>query len=277
MEPLPDLGNIPIFETPKKTTSTFSNIKTERIGKENVLKDSTNMNNIIHNSKSPPLKPAKKFRTEDNEILRVKRKISNAAKMGLPVHTRNPATMAKRNARERRRVQNINHTLDSLERILPEHYLDKKDKNKKLSKLEILRCTIDYIKSLQHILTEDNQNNNLIMDAASLLPNYLFQNQNQQQPAMLDINSLSNHMGQQQTTDLLDLASLSFQQPPQQTVTTATASTAPSDGQWILAPPTQQQTISPTLPPTQQQNLLSQTTIQSLYTQPYDQSFWNVL
>ena len=166
MENLSDIitSSVSIFEESSTTKSEplFSTAN----GKENVLRDRSNAKEM--KAASSPLKPAKKLRLSDNEILRVKRKIGNINKMGIPVQTRNPATMAKRNARERRRVQNINHTLDNLEKILPEYYVDKKDKNKKLSKLEVLRSTIDYIQTLQFVLNEDNKNNNLLIDTQML-------------------------------------------------------------------------------------------------------------
>ena len=153
--------------------SNIINVKPEpasmtSVGKENVLKDSSNtksMSKMSSSSLSAALKSVKRLRPGDSELLRAKRKAAAAAKLGVPVQTRNPATMAKRNARERRRVQNINHTLDSLEKILPEYYMDKKDKNsKKLSKLEVLRSTIDYIQTLQFVLNEDSKNNNMLFD-----------------------------------------------------------------------------------------------------------------
>lgn len=101
-------------------------------------------------SLTSPLKPAKKHRAEgeDKEIHRVKRKWSGPG--------RNPQSMAKRNARERRRVQNINHSLENLEQILPETYAAQ-TKDKKLSKLQVLKCTIEYIRTLEDVLDQDNQ------------------------------------------------------------------------------------------------------------------------
>ena len=243
-----------IFSTPKKSPKKSLDSKMS-----NALKE-VNVNSVTNiQGSSPPLKPAKRLRADDKEILRVKRKVGNAAKMGLPVQTRNPATMAKRNARERRRVQNINHTLDSLERILPEHYLDKKDKNKKLSKLEILRCTIDYINTLQHILSEDNKNNNVLLEAG-LIPNFMYQN------PMMDMNGLPPLLQQGDMLDLSAIGNTIF--PPSTTV---------GDNQWLM--PNQQTTSSIIHPQTTMVQQTPNMPMTSVYQQQsqFEQNLWNIL
>ena len=168
--------------TPKKSQTVTSSAK----GKENVLRDASNTKHNMTSSHkkltSSPLKLKRLGKSDD--AMRSKRKqnlTSSALKSSLAgAPTRNPVTMAKRNARERRRVQNINKTLDSLEKILPEYYMDKKDKNKKLSKLEVLRATIDYIQTLQVVLNEDNKNNNLFFDLQQFLPPHMQQQMNMQ-------------------------------------------------------------------------------------------------
>lgn len=58
-----------------------------------------------------------------------------------------PSTIARRNERERNRVKTINSTFAKLRQHLP-----CSAKNKKLSKVQILRSAIQYINQLQHIL-----------------------------------------------------------------------------------------------------------------------------
>ncbi|CAG7717607.1 unnamed protein product [Allacma fusca] len=55
--------------------------------------------------------------------------------------------MAKRNARERNRVKQVNLGFQSLRQHIPEGY-----RMKKMSKVDTLRCAVDYIRSMEHIL-----------------------------------------------------------------------------------------------------------------------------
>lgn len=57
-------------------------------------------------------------------------------------------SVARRNERERRRVQNVNRTFDTLRH----HVQGYKNANKKMSKVETLRCAAEYIRELQTIL-----------------------------------------------------------------------------------------------------------------------------
>jgi hypothetical protein len=101
---------------------------------------------------TPPLKPAKKYRDEDNEITRCKRRL-DFAKLGLPFNRANPITVARRNERERKRVKQINSTFTTLRDHLPDDYFQNKNPNK-MSKVETLRGAIDYINKLQHLLDD---------------------------------------------------------------------------------------------------------------------------
>jgi len=101
---------------------------------------------------TPPLKPPKKFRDEDNEILRCKRRL-DFAKLGLPFNKANPVAVARRNERERKRVKQINSTFSTLRDHLPSSYYQNKNPNK-LSKVETLRGAIDYINTLQEMLDD---------------------------------------------------------------------------------------------------------------------------
>lgn len=107
--------------------------------------------NHCHNSSSYrytsltiPVMPPKKFRTEQAEILRCKRRVDLSHKLGYKTH---PTAVARRNERERNRVKHINSTFATLRQHIP-----CAAKNKKMSKVETLRSAIKYINHLQHIL-----------------------------------------------------------------------------------------------------------------------------
>ncbi|XP_022710465.1 uncharacterized protein LOC111273033 [Varroa jacobsoni] len=62
--------------------------------------------------------------------------------------TKYKLSVARRNERERRRVQHVNRTFDTLRH----HVQGYKNANKKMSKVETLRCAVEYIRELQTIL-----------------------------------------------------------------------------------------------------------------------------
>ena len=63
-----------------------------------------------------------------------------------------PAVVARRNARERKRVKLVNDGFVRLRKHVPTD-----PKNKKLSKVKTLRSAIDYIRHLQHLLSQANK------------------------------------------------------------------------------------------------------------------------
>ena len=73
------------------------------------------------------------------------------AQSRLPAKLKEPAAVARRNARERRRVKMVNDGFLRLRRHVPTD-----PKNKKLSKVKTLRLAIEYIHHLQHLLQVDN-------------------------------------------------------------------------------------------------------------------------
>ena len=104
---------------------------------------------------TPPLKPPKKYRgeDEDTEILRCKRRL-DFVRLGLPgMHRANPESVAKRNERERKRVKQINSTFNTLKTRLPSA-LFKEKSEKKRSKVDTLRAAIEYIQGMQDLLEE---------------------------------------------------------------------------------------------------------------------------
>ncbi|KFM60513.1 Achaete-scute-like protein, partial [Stegodyphus mimosarum] len=63
-----------------------------------------------------------------------------------------PSFIRRRNERERQRVRNVNDGFERLKSHLP---ISSKDKDKRLSKVEILRMAIRYIRNLQDMLRND--------------------------------------------------------------------------------------------------------------------------
>lgn len=73
------------------------------------------------------------------------------AQSRLPAKLKEPAAVARRNARERRRVKMVNDGFLRLRRHVPTD-----PKNKKLSKVKTLRLAIEYIHHLQQLLQSDS-------------------------------------------------------------------------------------------------------------------------
>ncbi|XP_068082444.1 achaete-scute complex protein T8-like [Anabrus simplex] len=86
-----------------------------------------------------------------------------------PQHQPPPIAVARRNARERNRVKQVNNGFATLRQHIPlsisSAYTSQSDANggrnvsKKLSKVETLRMAVDYIRSLQQLLEESDGNN----------------------------------------------------------------------------------------------------------------------
>jgi len=60
-------------------------------------------------------------------------------------------SIARRNARERRRIKHVNSAFDHLRKRVPTGV-----KSKKISKVEILRSAIEYIRALENIINEQD-------------------------------------------------------------------------------------------------------------------------
>lgn len=80
------------------------------------------------------------------------------------VKTKEPEVVARRNARERRRVKLVNDGFLRLRKHVPTD-----PKNKKLSKVKTLRSAIDYIRHLQQLLNQATKNSSMqLADFAKL-------------------------------------------------------------------------------------------------------------
>ena len=85
----------------------------------------------------------------------VRRKLKKAQKSSykhVPHSEKPPHVVAKRNARERRRVETVNNAFLRLRRHVP---LD--TKHKRLSKVKTLRLAIDYIKRLTEVINRHDK------------------------------------------------------------------------------------------------------------------------
>ena len=70
------------------------------------------------------------------------------------------STVSKRNARERHRIKTVNAAFDDLRKHVPSG----RQAGKKISKVETLKSAIEYIKALQEILKEQEQNSLVVSE-----------------------------------------------------------------------------------------------------------------
>ncbi|OQR72878.1 helix-loop-helix protein-like [Tropilaelaps mercedesae] len=75
-------------------------------------------------------------------------------------------SVARRNERERKRVQHVNRTFDTLRH----HVQGYRNANKKMSKVETLRCAAEYIRELRTILGLSEENGSLCASVHSERP-----------------------------------------------------------------------------------------------------------
>lgn len=121
-------------------------------------------NNIPQKQMIPkrPLAPApQKGAFGNQDVLRCKRKINFPPYTGSP---HQPASVARRNARERNRVKQVNNGFATLRQHIPpsvaaalstpEPSPPSRSGNKKLSKVETLRLAVEYIRSLQRMIED---------------------------------------------------------------------------------------------------------------------------
>lgn len=89
--------------------------------------------------------------TQNSANMTTARGRKRTAQSRLPAKLKEPAAVARRNARERRRVKMVNDGFLRLRRHVPTD-----PKNKKLSKVKTLRLAIEYIHHLQQLLHADS-------------------------------------------------------------------------------------------------------------------------
>lgn len=125
-----------------------------------------NSKNMVLQSKRP-LAPAPQkgsvLVNNSQDVLRCKRKINFVPYGGAGPHQ--PASVARRNARERNRVKQVNNGFATLRQHIPASVAaalaspnsassNTRSANKKLSKVETLRMAVEYIRSLQRMIED---------------------------------------------------------------------------------------------------------------------------
>lgn len=122
----------------------------------------TNTKSVIQGKR--PLAPAPERSSvlvnSNGDHLRCKRKIQFIPHVGAP---QQPASVARRNARERNRVKQVNNGFATLRQHIPETVCATlspqggaagRGANKKLSKVDTLRMAVEYIRSLQRTIED---------------------------------------------------------------------------------------------------------------------------
>ena len=108
---------------------------------------------MLHTSPStltPPRTGLKRKLEEDSpESVKCKRRINFAGNYSAV--SQQPAAVARRNARERNRVKQVNNGFATLRQHIPGA-----SKAKKISKVETLKQAVDYIRTLQDLLDEND-------------------------------------------------------------------------------------------------------------------------
>ncbi|EEB18113.1 conserved hypothetical protein [Pediculus humanus corporis] len=129
--------------------------------------NNNNVRTIVSNSKN--------INIPNNELLRCKRKIHFISGQSYP--GAQPASVARRNARERNRVKQVNNGFATLRSHIPASVAAaltsekssprNSSASKKLSKVETLKMAVEYIRSLQQML--EDHNNKISVDSSSAL------------------------------------------------------------------------------------------------------------
>lgn len=159
----------------------------------------TNINNNNNNNSPKMVKNGVTKRNSDANVVRRKQKIlplteSNSNIMSITTSTTSsnekstmkaakqcaqnqkltksqtpPLAVARRNARERNRVKQVNNGFAALRERIPEEVAEAfeaqgngRGSAKKLSKVETLRMAVEYIRSLEQVLAMDNENKSIL-------------------------------------------------------------------------------------------------------------------
>lgn len=150
--------------------------------KLNVLQQSTNTNNNNNDQRRDiiilrkPALPQSKEYPKKILLTNTARKKSKTSKEVPDVHKPAPIAVARRNARERNRVKQVNNGFANLRQHIPNSIAaafesaSGRGGNKKLSKVETLRMAVEYIRSLEEMLASSEGNSNT--ETPSRITNY---------------------------------------------------------------------------------------------------------
>ncbi|XP_060530387.1 achaete-scute complex protein T3-like [Cylas formicarius] len=136
----------------------------------NLNHSKTNERQIIVLRKPQPILPQTKDVSKD-EILITNPGKKGTKKTGKEIRTNpQPVAVARRNARERNRVKQVNNGFANLRQHIPNFIAQAFESNtgrggnKKLSKVETLRMAVEYIRSLEDILAMDGNGHQNMQD-----------------------------------------------------------------------------------------------------------------
>jgi achaete-scute complex protein len=128
--------------------------------------------------------------SSSSDLVRCKRRI-NFTHLQYAIPHAQPVAVARRNARERNRVKQVNNGFSTLRQHIPFTA-----RNKKMSKVETLRCAVEYIRGLKELLDENinlDDNASSTSTIASPVPS----------PQQMEEPMMENNMIQTSTTTVL--------------------------------------------------------------------------
>lgn len=105
-----------------------------------------------------PIAPAPDHRTPMG-MHNIKTTMSKCKKMKGYINQPQPVSVARRNARERNRVKQVNNGFANLRQHIPQHVIEAlshggRGASKKLSKVDTLKLAVEYIRRLQDLIVE---------------------------------------------------------------------------------------------------------------------------
>lgn len=160
----------------KQLSSSVTNINNNnspKMLKSGATKRNSELNIVRRKQKILPLTESNSnimsVTTLTNEKSAMKHSAQKITKLQTP-----PLAVAKRNARERNRVKQVNNGFAALRERIPEEVAEAfeaqgngRGSAKKLSKVETLRMAVEYIRSLEHVLAMDNENKSILDNNSS--------------------------------------------------------------------------------------------------------------
>ena len=139
---------IPIYNSLVAVSANAKDVILPTLNKDIFIPAATSISS--HKATTNKIKAAFSVITHNGTTMTTARGRKRTAQSRLPAKLKEPAAVARRNARERRRVKMVNDGFLRLRRHVPTD-----PKNKKLSKVKTLRLAIEYIHHLQQLLQAD--------------------------------------------------------------------------------------------------------------------------
>lgn len=181
--------------------STFSvvhyNTSPHKINVLQQTSNNTDRREVIILRKAPLNTPQKDVvKQHDILITNTARKRPKSGKEGVRVHNPPPMAVARRNARERNRVKQVNNGFATLRQHIPNSIAaafesnNGRGGNKKLSKVETLRMAVEYIRSLEDLLSDDSSETSENISTSSVSASSL-QSPSPSSPAFITKTSMS--------------------------------------------------------------------------------------